>query len=120
MAGAWLDQNLDGRWDVGEAPIAGMPFMLYRNVGTIQQPEPGELLRQELSNTDGKFVFTGVPLGSFVVTIPQPPEMRLTTPGLVAVPLSEAEPTANAFFGVAWKRSMIYLPWIIAPKTSIQ
>ncbi len=114
LAGAWLDQDRDGRWDAEESPVVGMPLLLHRNAGSAQQPVLGELLRQEISGADGRFEFTGVPTGSFVMTIPQQPEMRMTTSSLVAVTLSEAEPIANAFFGVAWYRSISYLPWIAA------
>jgi hypothetical protein len=91
-----------------------MPFFLHRNDGSVQQPVLGELLRREVSGPDGQFEFTGVPMGSFVMTIPQQPEMRMTTSSLVAVTLSEAEPVANAFFGAVWYRSVSYLPSIAA------
>jgi hypothetical protein len=91
-----------------------MPLLLHRNAGSAQQPVLGELLRQEESGLDGQAEFTGVPTGSFVMTIPQQADMRVTTSSLVAVTLSETEPIANAFFGVAWNRSMNYLPWIAA------
>lgn len=108
----WLDQNVDGQWNPGEPPAKGVPVRLHRNAGIAELPEKGDLLREEMSGPNGETEFAALSLGDFVLEVSQQSEWRVTTPMLVSVTLSEAEPLRKAFFGVVRYRNTRYLPWI--------
>ena len=69
----WHDANHNGRQDAGESGIQGVAVRLYLDLdgdGTID-PGVDNLLRTAITDPYGRYLFTGLQLGSYIVQLPE-------------------------------------------------
>jgi uncharacterized protein (DUF2141 family) len=86
----WFDTNGDGVQDAGEDGIEGV-------VVTLTGPGPDATAT---TDADGMYLFTGLPAGSYTVTVGAGPAgTQLSTAGTMAVDLAEGEDFVDADFG---------------------
>jgi uncharacterized repeat protein (TIGR01451 family) len=85
----WQDFNNNGIADDGEAPIAGVKVDLYLDANGDGTPDSATALASTTTGTDGKYLFTNLDAGRYVVQIAagQAPLSGLKTSGV---------PTSNA------------------------
>jgi hypothetical protein len=87
----WNDTNGDGIQDVGEAGIGGVTVTLTYPDGTTASTT---------TNPDGSYSFTGLPPGSYVVTVGTGPAgTTLSTPATDNVTLTQGQVYTDADFG---------------------
>jgi protocatechuate 3,4-dioxygenase beta subunit len=66
----WDDSNDDGIADVGEAPIAGVTVELYLDADDNGQPDTASPMQTDVTDGSGKYLFTDLLAGKYVVRIP--------------------------------------------------
>jgi LPXTG-motif cell wall-anchored protein len=92
----WMDSNLNGIFDSGEAVLAGVTLSLYDTVaGTTQTL---------VSGSTGQYLFAALAAGTYevsVITSTAPESTALTTPGKFAITLGDGEMSLIADFGFA-------------------
>lgn len=69
---AWRDSNENGLQDSGEAPLFGVTFRL-------RQSSTGALIAVAVSDTFGKYYFSGVPPGSYFIEVVPPQFFTVTS-----------------------------------------
>ena len=86
-ATTWIDENADGRWEAGEAPLAGVRFAV---ADTRQGHKELGLWGDKVSNAAGRAQFSiesrGCPRAAFELSAEPPPGYRATAPSRVRVP----------------------------------
>lgn len=92
----WMDSNLNGIFDSGEAVLAGVTLSLYDTVaGTTETTVTG---------ASGQYLFAALTAGSYevsVITSTAPESTALTTAGMFAITLSDGQMSLIADFGFA-------------------
>jgi LPXTG-motif cell wall-anchored protein len=105
----WYDTNANGVQDGGEAGIAGVPVKLVGNDGQDVDPvAPGvQTTLTVTTNASGKYLFSGLPAGSYTVsvalsTVPNSSTtpLRFTTAGSFTIALPDGGSVLTADFGV--------------------
>ncbi len=81
----WLDEDGDGVQDAGEDGIAGVTVWLYASDGTT-------LLQTTTTDTDGRYIFTNVAAGTYVVRV----DASTMDAGLAANPTYDLDGTGSA------------------------
>jgi HEAT repeat protein len=75
---AFEDGNRNGIFDIEEAPLAGLRILLMGAAGTaLQLAQTGE---------DGSYLFSDLPEGSYVLSVPRDARLRASLPQLTADP----------------------------------
>ncbi len=86
----FLDANLNGIFDPGEAPIPGITIFLFKD---------GTLVASTVTKSDGSYKFDNLEPGTYMVSIDLPLEYELTTASSVALSIDEENP-GRADFGL--------------------
>jgi LPXTG-motif cell wall-anchored protein len=86
----FVDKNKNGVQDPDETPIANVKVKLVDANGNV--------VAEVLSDSNGKFLFPKVPIGSYTVVQEQPRNYRSTTPDSISVTV-QANQTAATLFG---------------------
>ncbi|MCX7832025.1 MAG: carboxypeptidase regulatory-like domain-containing protein, partial [Actinobacteria bacterium] len=85
----FLDENLNGVYDPGEAFIPGITVYLYDS--------EGNLIDSVITGPDGSYLFDDLMPGTYRISIDVPIEYDLTTPDSYTVELSEGSTETRNF-----------------------
>lgn len=105
----WYDTNANGVQDGTEAGIANVPVKLVGNDGQDVDPAtPGiQTTLTMMTNASGKYLFSGLPAGSYTVSVAlssvpnsSTTPLRFTTPGSYTINLPDGGSVLTADFGV--------------------
>jgi protocatechuate 3,4-dioxygenase beta subunit len=81
----WFDTNKDGIQDEGEPGIAGVTVTLTLSDGSPAVDVFGQPVGPIITDANGNYLFTNLPLGTYKVSVTPPAGMELTTPTLTPV-----------------------------------
>lgn len=65
----WQDNNGDGLWQSNEPGIANVTLELYRDADKDGVPDSGELVATTTTDTSGKYLFSGLSAGNYIVKV---------------------------------------------------
>ncbi|MEI6604795.1 MAG: SdrD B-like domain-containing protein [Verrucomicrobiota bacterium] len=88
----YTDTNGNGTQDAGEPGITGATVTLYNDENNSGIWDTGDtLIGTKITDTNGNYLFTGLPAGNYIVKIPSPPVGTNTgnPPGAAANPINE-------------------------------
>jgi hypothetical protein len=80
----WLDDNQNGQQDAGELPKADIPVKLYVKNGSVW-----DLVETTTTGSDGKYLFDGLPAGTYQVEFVLPANHVFTYSDKAGVPDTE-------------------------------
>lgn len=63
------DLNRNGVFDAGDIPVPGVTVKLYHDLNNNKLPDPGEFVRDMPTNSQGRYRFTKLGAGDYVVAI---------------------------------------------------
>jgi len=63
------DLNRNGVFDAGDIPVPGVTMKLYQDLNNNKQPDAGEFVREMPTNSQGRYHFTELGEGDYVVAI---------------------------------------------------
>ncbi len=78
----WVDGDADGIQDAGEAGLEGATVTVQTVSGQAVTDVAGNVVGSQVTGADGKYLFSKLPAGDYVVTIQQPAGYYLTLGGL--------------------------------------
>ena len=93
----WFDENGDGFQESNPRGVAGATLIIRNTDGTRVRDVLGRWVGPQVTQTDGKFMFSGLPAGRrYVVQITYPKGVRPTTPGRVGRTINSSSGKATS------------------------
>jgi hypothetical protein len=108
----WLDRNGNGQQDASEPGVAGIPLALAPQV--VASGEASDIVLTTTTDAAGRFEFSALPFGRYVLAILDLPNLLPTTHRKLTVDILSESPSFDATFGVrTYEQERLYLPFLL-------
>jgi len=109
----WEDRDQDSARDPGDPGLASVTAVLRTTTQRGSSTRQPQGYWMAITDSQGRYVFTGVPLGDYVLMVKPPKGYIGTTPTTLVVHVTQANVPVEAHFGLSTRQRPIYLPLLL-------